>query len=77
MLPWIGQEAALVVTEPLSSALTDDRLLIVAVSDSTKARSALLAYGQSRGALAQEKIGMFDIFGFQSPSLLAALTRNT
>jgi len=70
VIPWVGEEAALVVTEPLSESMTDDRLLLLAVRDSTKAIKALESYGQTRGLLAHEHIGMFDAFGFQGQSLL-------
>lgn len=73
ILPWVGHEAALVITEPLTPALADDRLLIFAVNDSIKARSALESYGETRGLIAHDRIGMFDIFGFQSASLLSPL----
>lgn len=73
VLPWVGQEAAMVVTEPLSAALTDDRLLVLAVRDSARARESLTAYGQTRGLLAHEQVGMFDVFGFQDASLLKPL----
>ncbi len=77
VLPWAGTEAALVVTEPLSSALLDDRLLFIAVRDSAKARQALTSYGQNRGLIAQEQVGMFDVFGFQSQSLLTPFFSDT
>ncbi len=70
VMPWVGEELALVVTEPVSASMTDDRLLLMAVRDSSKAQNALESYGQSRGLLVHEKLGMFDVFGFQSQSLL-------
>jgi len=70
VLPWIGQESAVVVTEPLSAALTDDRLLLLAVRDSAKTRKALEDFGKTRGLLSHDQTGMFDIYGFQSQSLL-------
>jgi Protein of unknown function (DUF3352) len=69
VLPWVGQEAALLVTEPLSESMSDDRLLLLSVRDSTKAIKSLESYGKARGLLAQGKIGMFDVFGFQGRAL--------
>lgn len=71
VLPWVAREAALVVTEPLSPALKDDRLIILGVSDEKKAISSLQAYSESRGGIAREQLGMFELFGFQNGSLLA------
>jgi hypothetical protein len=71
--PWLGKQAALVATEPLSDGLADDRLLFFSVSDSARARALLQNYGSTRGSLAADKIGMFDVFGFQSGSLLKPL----
>lgn len=70
VLPWLGSEAALVVTEPLSPALTADRLLLLAVRDSARAVSSLRAFGKDRGALpgASGAYQMFELWGFQNSS---------
>ncbi|MBC7774354.1 MAG: DUF3352 domain-containing protein [Phycisphaerae bacterium] len=72
VLPWVGAEAAIVVTEPLSPALAGDRLLLLAVRDSAKALSSLRAFGKERGALptASGPYQMFEVLGFQNSSLL-------
>ncbi len=71
VLPWVGHEAAFVVTEPLSESMAEDRILLLSVRDSTKALSCLESYGRARGLLARDKIGMFDALGFQGSALLA------
>ncbi len=70
--PWVGKEAALAVTEPLSPALTGDRLLMLAVRDSSMAMNKLRAFGKARGTLpgATGPYQMFEVLSFQNSSLL-------
>ena len=72
VLPWVGAEAAIVVSEPLSPALTGDRLLLLAVRDSAKAQSSLRAFGKAHGTLPMTTgpYQMFEVLGFQNASLL-------
>ena len=72
VLPWVGAEAALVVTEPLSPGLTGDRLLLLAVRDSVLAQRSLRAFGKDRGTLPTSTgpYQMFEVLGFQNASLL-------
>jgi len=75
VLPWVGAEAAFAVTEPLSPSLTGDRLLLLSVRDSALAVSKLRAFGKERGTMpiASGPYQMFEMFGFQSSSLLKPL----
>jgi len=75
VLPWAGKEAALVVTEPLSPALTGDRFLLLAVGDTAAAMSRLRAYGKAQGTIpwATGPYQMFEMLGFQTASLLKPL----
>ncbi len=75
VLPWVGREAAFVVTEPLSPALSGDRLLLLAVQDSAKAMKSLRAFGKEQGALPNSTgaYQMFEVLGFQNSSLLKPL----
>ena len=75
ILPWVGGEVALAVTEPLSPALAGDRLILLAVRDSAKALSSLRSFARERGALpgASGSYQMFEILGFQSATLLQPL----
>lgn len=72
VLPWVGTEAALAVTEPLSPSLVGDRLLLLAVRDSAKALSSLRAFGKARGTLPgiTGNYQMFEVFGFPNAGLL-------
>jgi hypothetical protein len=70
ILPWIGREVALVVTDPHSPGLQDDRLLLISVADSTLSRQLLQSYAQLRGYQAHDQIGMFEVLGVQDNSLL-------
>jgi hypothetical protein len=76
VLPWVGREVAVVVTDPHSPALQNDRLLLLGVGDSALAQQSLEAYGKLRGRLAHEGIGMFEVFGFQGQSLLKPFFEN-
>ena len=73
--PWVGTEAAILVTEPLSPALSGDRLLLLSVRDSANALLSLQAFGKARGMLpgATGSYQMFEVFGFQNASLLKPL----
>ncbi len=75
VLPWVGAEAAIVVTEPLSPALTGDRLLLLAVRDSARAVSSFRSFGKERGTLpiSTGPYQMFEVFGFQNASLLSPI----
>jgi hypothetical protein len=75
VLPWVGEEAALAVTEPLSQAFTDDRLLLLAVRDSAKAVDKLRAFSKACGAIpgVTGPYQMFELLGFQNASLLRPL----
>ncbi|MDO8367465.1 MAG: DUF3352 domain-containing protein, partial [Saprospiraceae bacterium] len=75
VLPWVGAEAAFVITEPLSPALSGDRLLLLAVGDSAKAVNSLRAFGKERGTMpiASGPYQMFEVLAFQSSSLLKPL----
>lgn len=72
VLPWVGAEAALVITQPLSPALLGDRLLLLAVRDSAQAITSLQAFGKERGTI-PDMTGayqMFELLAFQNSSLL-------
>jgi len=75
VLPWVGSEAAIAVTEPLSPSLAGDRLLLLSVRDSVLAISSLRAFGKERGTMpiASGPYQMFDLLGFQNSSLLKPL----
>lgn len=75
VLPWVSEEAAVAITEPLSPALTSDRFLLLAVRDTAVAMSRLRAYGNARGTLpwATGPYQMFEVLGFQSATLLKPL----
>ncbi|MFN0036796.1 MAG: DUF3352 domain-containing protein [Saprospiraceae bacterium] len=72
VLPWVGGEAALAVTEPLSPALAGDRLVLLAVRDSAMATNSLRAFGKERGTMpgSTGQYQMFEVLGFQNASLL-------
>lgn len=72
ILPWVGDEVALAVTEPLSPGLVGDRLLVLSVRDSLQAMESLRAFAKTRGAApgAGDPYQMFEVFGFQNTSLL-------
>lgn len=76
ILPWVDGDVAMVITEPLSPALQDDRLLLVGVSQEAKAISSLEAYGETRGSIARDRVGMFEIFGFQNGAFLSPFFPN-
>lgn len=75
LLPWVGDEAAFVVGQPLSPDLSGDRMLIFSVRDSLKAVQSLRAYSRERGAApgVSGAYQMFDLWGFSNSSLLAPL----
>lgn len=75
VLPWVGPEAAFLITEPLSPALSGDRLLLLAVRDSAEAVQKLQAYGKANGLLpeASGAYQMFELTGFQNAGLLKPL----
>ena len=75
VLPWMGDEAALAVTEPLSPALVGDRLLLLAVRDSALALDKLRAFSKARGAMpgVSGSYQMFELLGFPNASLLTPL----
>lgn len=72
VLPWVGKETVIAVTEPLSPELAADRLLLLAVRDSAKAVNCLRAFGKEHGTvpLASGQYQMFELMGFQRSSLL-------
>jgi hypothetical protein len=75
VLPWVGREAILAITEPLPEGLATDRLLLLPVQDSAGAVLALRAYGKERG-ISPEGNGlyqMFELMVFQQGSLLEPL----
>ncbi len=73
--PWVGTEAAIAVTEPLSPELKGDRLLLLAVRDSSMAIKKLQAFGKAHGTLpgTTGAYQMFEVLSFQSSSLLKPL----
>jgi len=75
LLPWVGDEAAFVVGQPLSPDLSGDRMLIFSVRDSLKAVQSLRAYSRERGAApgVSGAYQMFDLWGFSQSALLAPL----
>ena len=75
VLPWVGEDAALAITEPLSPALVGDRLLLLSVRDSAKAVEQLRAFSKARGVIpgVSGPYQMFELMGFQNASLLAPL----
>ncbi|MDX1911606.1 MAG: DUF3352 domain-containing protein [Saprospiraceae bacterium] len=78
VLPWVGKEAVFALTEPVSPALSGDRLLILAVSDTALARRSFETLGKSRGVLPgiTGAYQMFDIWGFQDAGFLHPLLGN-
>lgn len=72
VLPWVGEEALLAITEPLSPALMGDRLLLLSVRDSARAIASLRKFGAERGLMPSMSgsYQMFELLGFQSASLL-------
>ncbi|MFN0173685.1 MAG: DUF3352 domain-containing protein [Saprospiraceae bacterium] len=78
VLPWVGAEAAIAVTEPLSPSLTGDRLLLLSVRDSALALNGLRAFGKERGTMpiASGQYQMFELLGFQNSSLVKPLLSN-
>lgn len=78
VLPWVGKEAVFALTEPLSPALSGDRLLILAVSDTALARQSIEALGKARGVLPgiTGAYQMFYIRGFQDAGFLQPLLGN-
>lgn len=72
ILPWIGNEAILAVTEPLSEDLRTDRLWLLAVQDSALAINQLRAYGATHGLIPESSrpYQMFELMGFQQGGLL-------
>lgn len=74
-LPWVGEEAALVVTDPVSPALSADRLLVLAVRDSAKAVQSLQSFEKERGTQpgANRPYQMFEVYSFSTASLLRPL----
>lgn len=76
VLPWVGNEAILATTEPLSKDLATDRLLLLSLRDSAGAVQALQEYGRERGLRPSDSgpYQMFELMGFQQGSLLEPLT---
>lgn len=73
VLPWAGEEAAWVVTEPFSPGMRDDQFIVLAARDSAAAMENLRAYAKLRGALRMEDYQTYEVFEFLSQSLLTPL----
>ncbi len=74
ILPWAGQEAAYVITEPFSSAMQDDRFIVLGARDTAVATEQLRAYARQNGSLPQtSRYQAFEIFQFLSQSALQPL----
>ena len=73
VLPWVGGEAAFVVTEPFSPGMRDDQFVVLSVQDSALAVQNLRAFAQERGALRVEEYQTYEVFEFLNQSLLAPL----
>ena len=74
ILPWAGQEAAYVITEPFSPAMQDDRFIVLGARDTALATERLREYGRQRGALPQtSRYQAFEVFQFLSQSVLQPL----
>lgn len=73
VLPWAGDEAAWVVTEPFSPGMRDDQFIVLSVRDSSVARDQLHAFGRDRGALHVGDYQTFEVFEFMNQSLLLPL----
>ncbi len=70
ILPWAGNEAAWVLTEPFSQEMRDDQFIVLAARDSAVALERLRDYASQRGALRMEEYHTFEVFEFVSQSLL-------
>jgi len=73
ILPWVGDEAAFVLTEPHSPGMMEDQFVVLGVQDSAKALDRLRAYGASRGALRTSEYQTFEIFNFLNQGILDPL----
>ncbi|HAD12178.1 MAG TPA: hypothetical protein DCF33_07035 [Saprospirales bacterium] len=75
VLPWVGSDALLAITEPLPEGLATDRLVLLPVRDSARAVQALRAYGREYGIRPEDSgvYQMFELMVFQQGSLLAPL----
>ncbi|MCW5920917.1 MAG: DUF3352 domain-containing protein [Saprospiraceae bacterium] len=73
VLPWIGDEAAWVVTEPFSQGMFEDQFIVLATRDSASALERLRDYARQRGALRVEDYQTFEVFEFAAQSLLSPL----
>lgn len=72
-LPWIGQEAARVWLDPVSSGMKEDQFILLSTFNTQRALEMLHDFGRSRGMLVYDHSGMMEVFGFQSNSLIAPL----
>lgn len=70
LMPWVGNEAAWVLTEPFSQEMRDDQFVVLAARDSAAALEHLRDYASQRGALRMEEYHTFEVFEFVSQSLL-------
>lgn len=73
VMPWAGDEAAWVVTEPFSPGMRDDQFIVLAARDSALALENLRAYARQRGALRVEDYQTYEVFEFLSQSMLIPL----
>jgi hypothetical protein len=69
--PWLGNEAAFVLTEPFSAGLNDNQFLLFSMKDQAGMAQKLQAYGKARGVLSTEEYQTFTITSFLNQSLLA------
>lgn len=76
ILPWLGQEASFVLTEPFSADLKEEQFLVLSVSDAAMARQRLEAYAAQRGQLRQYDYQTFTIRHFLSASALSPMLDN-
>jgi len=76
VLPWIGREAAFVVTQPFSEGLSDDQFIVLAVRDTVLARTQLDALGRQQGLLKRYDYQTFTIRQFAENAWLAPLVGN-
>ena len=74
ILPWAGQEAAYVITEPFSPAMQDDRFVVLGARDTAVATQRLREYARQHGSLPQtSRYQAFEVFQFLSQSALQPL----
>lgn len=69
--PWLGNNAAFVLTQPFSNGLLDNQFLLFSIQDLAGLEQSLGAYGKARGILRTEEYQTFTMTSFLNQSLLA------